>query len=275
MKKNIYRGSIILLLLTAAISFIIDQIFGSIHSIQGFYRYDLWKSWEKSILFIAICITVILLLILLFWMKDKIKNHNKKQYAKFEVILTRAIFHNQTIDLNGTSSRITCAVILLTLLFAVTVIYSRYVPFTFRWYKRYPLVAHGGGAIETGLTGANNAKEGIERNYTLGHRVFEIDFSLTSDSILVAEHDWPYYGYKIGAGHFKSTEIPTYAEFMDPRFFGKYTPMDAFDILDVMLLYDDIYIMTDIKYSYDKVGAQQCIRQIVDAAYSIGQSSIM
>ncbi|MDR1388703.1 MAG: hypothetical protein LBJ31_01825 [Treponema sp.] len=59
--------------------------------------------------------------------------------------------------------------------------------------KEQLLIAHAGGAL-FGAGGETltytNSLEAVEQNYMRGHRVFEIDFSLTKDGKLAAVHDW-------------------------------------------------------------------------------------
>ena len=49
-------------------------------------------------------------------------------------------------------------------------------------------IAHAGGGINN-IT-YSNCLEALNLNYKLGHRVFEIDFSCTSDNKLISLHDW-------------------------------------------------------------------------------------
>lgn len=61
------------------------------------------------------------------------------------------------------------------------------------WTEKYAhLIAHAGGAArENGYVSYyTNSKEALIENYNLGHRVFEFDFYLTSDSQLAVAHDW-------------------------------------------------------------------------------------
>lgn len=67
------------------------------------------------------------------------------------------------------------------------------------WLKDSPrLVAHAGGAIREKEynTFYTNSLEALQQNYSLGHRLFEMDFYLTSDKKLAAVHDWNQFGNK-------------------------------------------------------------------------------
>lgn len=59
------------------------------------------------------------------------------------------------------------------------------------------MVAHVLGGIDD--KAYTNSKEALLYNYNLGHRAFEVDFSITSDEKLVCAHDWEHVAY-IGSG---------------------------------------------------------------------------
>jgi glycerophosphoryl diester phosphodiesterase len=50
------------------------------------------------------------------------------------------------------------------------------------------VIAHAGGAIDGNTY--TNSREAVEENYTLGTRIFELDFQQTSDGHWVVTHDW-------------------------------------------------------------------------------------
>ncbi|MDR1307153.1 MAG: hypothetical protein LBK74_06240 [Treponema sp.] len=99
----------------------------------------------------------------------------------------------------------------------------------------YTMVAHAGGALfdEAGtMTAYTNAREAVELNYAKGHRVFEIDFELTSDGRLAAVHDWAH-GMAITKSRMPE-EGPTLAEWKSKKIYGKWTPMDIGDVIGFM-----------------------------------------
>ena len=53
-------------------------------------------------------------------------------------------------------------------------------------------IAHAGGEVNS--TPYTNSLEALVENYAAGRRVFEIDFSLTSDRRLILLHDWNSFG---------------------------------------------------------------------------------
>lgn len=119
---------------------------------------------------------------------------------------------------------------------------------------KYELFAHAGGALwsyEKEIypselkNNYTNCLEGIKENYVKGHRIFEIDFQLTSDDELVLVHDW-----NIGRQITNSswTSAPTLAEWKVAKIYDKYTTMSFDDLIVLMKKYKGIKIITDTKY---------------------------
>ena len=104
------------------------------------------------------------------------------------------------------------------------------------------LVAHAGGSID-GVQGTD-AIEAVEVNYNLGHRVFELDFNLTSDNILVGVHDW-------GAKNI----APPLREFLSKKIGGCYTPTTYEQFVRFLSSHTDAYMVTDTK-SFDLTDEQ-------------------
>ena len=99
------------------------------------------------------------------------------------------------------------------------------------------LVAHAGGNIN-GVQGTDSI-DAVEHNYNLGHRVFELDFNLTSDNVLAGVHDW---GAKDIA--------PTWREFSSRKIDGQFTPSTYEMFIRFLSTHKDAYIVTDTK-SFD------------------------
>jgi len=135
------------------------------------------------------------------------------------------------------------------------------VSFGRHWYEKHQLIAHAGGGID-GLAYTNSI-EAVKLNYKNGHRVFEVDFCLSGDMKLVAEHDWKYFWQKQKI----DSEAPvTRDEFMSTPVYEKYTPMDIDTVIDLMIEYEDMYVMTDYKNCNNKQEVQIGLKQIVVAA---------
>lgn len=121
-------------------------------------------------------------------------------------------------------------------------------PFDYSW-TMYPYIAHAMGGIDG--TSYTNSLEAFLLNYENGHRVFEVDLSLTSDNELVAIHDWSQ-EMTIGICEFPLTEEQigqplSAAEFKELKIKGQYTPLSFEDIVELMDSFPDIYIVTDTK----------------------------
>ncbi|MDR0553212.1 MAG: hypothetical protein LBG76_00225 [Treponema sp.] len=111
----------------------------------------------------------------------------------------------------------------------------------------FTLAAPAGGVLfdrNGAMLTYTNSKEAIEQNYRRGHRVFEIDFYLTRDGRLAAVHDWEH-GKNITGENWM--EAPSLAEWKKSKIHGEYTPLDVDDIIVLLNMYPDMYIVTDTK----------------------------
>ena len=106
------------------------------------------------------------------------------------------------------------------------------------------LIAHAAGAVE-GKT-YTNSLEALNANYDKGHRFFEIDFSWTTDSELVAIHDWQY----ILQTQFivpSDVIIPSKTQYQKLISRLGLTQMCAEDVLNWVQQRDNTFIVTDVK----------------------------
>ncbi|MDN7241741.1 glycerophosphodiester phosphodiesterase family protein [Planococcus sp. N028] len=111
-------------------------------------------------------------------------------------------------------------------------------------WTEYALIAHAAGQIDGEVY--TNSLEAFETSYKNGHRLFEIDLSITADGKLVARHGWD----ALHGQNFNKEEGPlTYKEFMEVPYYGKYTPMDFDALLELLEKYKDIHIVLDGKVS--------------------------
>lgn len=136
--------------------------------------------------------------------------------------------------------------------------------FDYSWMEGNVLVAHAFGG--KGTKTYTNALEAFEYNYDLGHRVFEVDFDLTTDKKTICSHDEDYWRYITKN---EDTEIEySYENFKNTPLFTDYTPLDYMDIVNLLSDYPDIFIITDTKY-FDETSVYQQFSQIVDYANEI------
>ena len=115
---------------------------------------------------------------------------------------------------------------------------------THEWINAFaPLIAHAGGGLRQleQNTIYTNSVEAVVQNYNLGHRVFEVDFLLTTDRRLVAVHDWGDVG----------EEPMSFEEWGQLTQIGgtDCTTMLIDDVLDQMVINKDMFLVTDTKIS--------------------------
>lgn len=113
------------------------------------------------------------------------------------------------------------------------------------------LIAHAGGGYRDTYGGFysyyTNSYDALVQNYNLGARIFEFDFSLTSDGRLAAVHDWNDFGNMDGQP-MSSEEWAETATVAKPLTDRTFTSMFIEDILDQMMVNQDMYLITDVKY---------------------------
>ena len=105
------------------------------------------------------------------------------------------------------------------------------------WLQDVRLVAHAMGGLdkEEGRMYYTNSLEAFKQNYEVGHRFFEVDFTLSADGILFTRH--------VGRGPFETFE--------KEQALVPYTLLTIHDVAELMLEYIDIYIITDTKEAVD------------------------
>lgn len=126
-------------------------------------------------------------------------------------------------------------------------------------------VAHAGGAIDGHIH--NNSLEALNKSYQDGIRIFEIDFSYTSDGHLVLAHGFTENDYaKVwGLPYNEETAIMDYKTFKNTKMFKKYTTMDIEMLVEFMKTHEDVYIIPDIKYGGNAIIALKAYHDIINA----------
>lgn len=117
------------------------------------------------------------------------------------------------------------------------------------WLRVSPrLIAHAGGTVREKEynTKYTNSLEALRQNYNLGHRLFEMDFNLTSDKKLAAVHDWHYFGNKDDVAP-SSKEWKKFQGYGSPETPSRFTTMLIGDVFDQMIINRDMVLVTDIK----------------------------
>jgi len=130
------------------------------------------------------------------------------------------------------------------------------------------LVAHAGGGLYKDEDGEmlpqiyTNSREALESSYGNGHRVFEMDFLLTSNGRLAAVHDWERVGGE------KTSE-----EWRDVKIYDMYESLFIEDVYKFMLEHPDTFLVTDTKsFFYDDESSVQVVEQLVHTAKKMDES---
>ncbi len=105
------------------------------------------------------------------------------------------------------------------------------------WFAEAPMIYHAGGEIHGSLY--TNSREAVEETLSEGNFFIEIDLRYTSDGHLVCAHDWLDV-YPVDCD-------PTLEEFLNTRIQGRFTPMTAADLIQIMRENPRMYLVTDIK----------------------------
>lgn len=117
-----------------------------------------------------------------------------------------------------------------------------------------------------------NSHEAFLLNYSLGQRIFEIDIDTTDDNQLVLLHEQNDWRSRAGIdGASVNTRDFTYNNFKSSLMDGKYHTLSLDDMLNLMVAYPDIYIITDTKATDPQVVNAQ-FSNLVEKVQSIDES---
>lgn len=120
-----------------------------------------------------------------------------------------------------------------------------------------PVIAHAMGAVNW-EGGYYNSLEAFQASYAAGIRVFEIDLALTRDGKAVLTHGWA-----------DIHNIPTLEEFLSTPVQGpageQQTPLSFRKVLNLMVQYPDICVITDSKYTNPEMIALEFSSMLSDA----------
>lgn len=280
----IWVGLISLLVWIIVLPNIIMSLYDNIWSVEGFLKLEYyWQDDDKTkkIYFLLLYIGIFFIIVKI--LESVLRYYIKRKYSKFCIRLQ--LFNKYQIQVGITETipkttfKVVNKLIFLIILLCIGRGHWEYmldkmdIPYEMRWFEKHTLVAHAFGGID-GIA-YTNSQEAFYENYEKGYRVFEVDMCLTSDGYLVAEHDWQCWGGKMGI--YDNTYAPSYDEFMSSIFHNKYHPVDLEMIVDLMIRYDDIYIMTDFKvpFNKDKDSTIVAFSQIVDMAKDKGRADIL
>lgn len=140
------------------------------------------------------------------------------------------------------------------------------------WYDTHYIVAHALGEID-GKTGSNSL-EAFLSTYEKGVRVFEVDLQLTSDGHLVCRHDFDQNSYYVLIQSVLNGDTSMDLErFVNEKIMREYSSLTAEGLLNLLLTYDDAYIVTDTKDTDMEIVAEQ-FRQLVRLIEEIGDETL-
>ena len=133
--------------------------------------------------------------------------------------------------------------ILITILsfFALCLVLSVFIVRNNTVVKGQHYIAHAGGAID-GLS-YTNCMEAVNNAISKGIVYIELDLCITSDSVLVAAHDWAHFN-KI-TGYEGVDSAPRFEDFKTRKIHGKYTPISYIDIVQILRAHPNIFLVTD------------------------------
>ncbi len=93
-------------------------------------------------------------------------------------------------------------------------------------------IAHAGGGID-GYT-YTNSKEALLQSLDRGYKFIELDFSMTSDGQLVCAHGASVFNKKTNGNKDSINIMPDLLSFKQKRIDGKYSPMTAEELVEIM-----------------------------------------
>lgn len=122
------------------------------------------------------------------------------------------------------------------------IIYTVYEEEIERRFTTQEYIAHGGGAID-GYP-ATNSLEAVTRSIENNILYIELDIRPTSDSILVATHDWESFSKMSGISASEGNP-PSYDDFRRAKLLGKYTPLTYKMIDSIFMKKPELKLVTD------------------------------
>lgn len=141
------------------------------------------------------------------------------------------------------------------------------------WQQENPLIAHALGEVDGKIE--TNSKEAFIASWGNGFRALEIDFTYTSDGVLVARHDFEedgtYYRLEQEVNDPLVMDKDTY---QNNKIIYEQTPITAVDVLGLMAEYPDVYIITDTKET-DQVTVQKQFNDLKKIAEAMEQPQIL
>ncbi|MBP5703196.1 MAG: hypothetical protein J6X12_00675, partial [Paludibacteraceae bacterium] len=103
-------------------------------------------------------------------------------------------------------------------------------------------IAHALGSIDG--YAYTNSREAMINSIEKGYKYLEVDIVSTSDSIMIAAHDWKQFNEMTGHRELKDSVI-SFDEFKKRKIYNTYTPVTIQEVIDTLMNHPDISIVTD------------------------------
>ena len=137
------------------------------------------------------------------------------------------------------------------------------------WYDNYRVVYHALGEVN-GFD-YTNTYEALVNNYNKGSRVFETDFSYTSDNEIVLVHEWLQYHEEFNLGENTSWDKESLEYFVSHPIYDNLTPMTLLDLLEVMKHIPDFYIVMDSK-TFDEKSCRDFYKDFINQVKKVDKN---
>lgn len=140
------------------------------------------------------------------------------------------------------------------------------------WHDEHQMIAHALGIVDG--YAETNSLEAFHESYEKGIRVFEGDFQLTSDGVLVLRHDFEQTSYyTLNQPILNDTLWMDEEQFTNTLIQEKLTPLTAQELMTLLVEYEDAFLVTDTK-DLEEEAIRAQFTQLVDCIYQTGDLSL-
>lgn len=142
-----------------------------------------------------------------------------------------------------------------------------------KWFEDNDVIAHALGSIDGRVE--TNSLEAFLSSYEKGVRVFEADFQITNDGVLVVRHDFEQDSYyRLEQTVLDDDTSMSIDRYVNEKINFKYTPLTASGLVELLNEYKDAYIVTDTK-DFDSETTKKQFELLVEAIKEIDCPEIL
>ena len=142
-----------------------------------------------------------------------------------------------------------------------------------KWYEDNRLIAHALGSIDNKVE--TNSREAFLNSWSNGFRVVEADFTMTSDGNLVVRHDFDQDSYfRLEQRVQNGNTGMTLDRYVNEKINHRYTSLTAAQLIQLMNEYDDMYLITDTKYT-DQASIVKQFTALVNSAKNLEREDVL